>query len=240
MKLRKVLALTLVLVFTILSSGITALAASPTIEDLSKKEERVLWTVNEIQNPDTLISRAKLGIDELADNLGIEAKSTIETTGNILAENHVTSQLLQRKAIDNKQIDTYAVSSVARYVTSHQGQNTGYGSTLVATLYLNTTTVSGHTEICLLYTHDTVYGGGAARLVMSNVIRVEAGGAVYNTSDIFSYPSGSYTLYPNQAGLYIMGGTAFVGLKDYLFFDNGGSIKVEFTVNPAGIVTPNP
>ena len=110
----------------------------------------------------------------------------------------------------------------------------------MATLYLNTITVSGHTEICLLYTHDTVYGGGAARLVMSNVIRVEAGGAVYNTSDIFSYPSGSYTLYPNQAGLYIMGGTAFVGLKDYLFFDNGGSIKVEFTVNPAGIVTPNP
>lgn len=186
----------------------------------------VLYKANQIVDPNLLMMRAELGVDERSD--AVKRVSSINVTTNIqLDEPEIlnTTQLVERRRLEDGTIEeTYSTVGVARSALSSIESATQNSITIYAVVNY-TTTLVGDTLI------QARYDGSEHRVLHPSAAEVDEMYILANIDD------GLDSLYRNTRTIYSPGNGVWYGLNgpSSRFFDLHYSFIAYTSVEAAGV-----
>lgn len=238
--MKKVLSIILSLALVLIPSYAFAYDSAdfPKISD-----ETVLYEATEISDPEVLVQRAALGINELEENTEYEitadvetvSSSGIQTFSSSSSEPLLTSQLLRSAVQEGTRTDTYVVKAV-QYTSPYTV--TDSSGTLVSSMYINiNVTLDGPAQkdgVQMVRTAATSSDDSAVRLIMTNGYKEDGDGDLITTSKQVANPGrGSYTLNACSS-IWITKSMGCLYLRNNLHHNNGSITTVKFFVDKYG------
>lgn len=202
--------------------------------DSETADNYVLEQYEEITDIDTLIQRAKDGINEIETD-GVANVSVYSiapySADAATVETYVTSQCIERRMVDGQELETYAINALSVYESSVAGPDQSYGNTVLkSTVYIYRVAMSS--DIALRYSEAVITGTGSYRaLVMENTVYEGwVTEKVHSASKPIANPTGINTLASPYTG-YISGPPAYIAARNTLNFTDGKSISTTITVD---------
>ncbi len=204
----------------------------------------VLYTANQIVDPNMLMMRAELGIDERSDEA--KAAFTISTClpGQLnLAKNEdvsVTTQLIGVEVLpDGTKTEEYATTVVTRgiigtYEDSETGSESGYSITAYATLnykYQVDDSLGAHFMIKNTQ-HRVLYPSSVdvTKMDMYNEMQDEIDARFYNSRSVSSPANGMNYVLTHSASTYIPKLAATMYAVTTAHLDNGNTVQASLKI----------
>ncbi len=209
------------------------------VKEKALQEKIQLYSEIPIVETNELIHRAKLGVDELCRDTGIEWDAEIEASDVYDVNTYCTSQLIGEYIYQDELYKEYALTSVTVSDVKQYGYSpvSGQGCTLRTTMVV-TWNASGN-RASLNYQATWVSGGSPTVLVMENKVDKgwDTGKSYVNSNQILS-PNGTYTLLtPSNEQVGDSYGSE-LWCRGTVYFAGGTSIVSSVILDPGGIVPP--